>query len=181
VRSQKSHERAGRIDRWIHASHFGIAAVLGLICLAAPAAEPVTVILYGRSEEIQRHLKELPSSVAYQQIAYRVSGEKRGRKLLVGVSGGVSSTQVSPLLDAVRIQYWWKFQSDPWRLFVHGDLRYARITLASAIEGACNQPMIWYAFNDSGNWVVFDGPGTPSDVPEICDIVVPPPQITTYE
>lgn len=143
----------------------------------APAAGPVKALLYGPSEEIRRHLEELSGSIEYQQLAYRAPGEKRDRKLIVGVSGDIANSQVQALLDAVRIHDWWKFRTDPWRLFIHGDVRYARITLTDLANDRC--PMIWYVINDSGNWVVFDGPGTPSDFPEICDAPILPPEITT--
>lgn len=155
--------------------HLGVAIALVLVCLATPAAEPVTAILYGPSPEIQRHLIELATPVVYQHVKYRAPGEKRDRKLLTGISGSIENSEVSAILDSVRIHDWWKHRSDPWRLFIHGDKRYARITMAAPKADECNEPMIWYSFRDSGKWVVFDGPGTPSlPVPRICEFLVPP-------
>ena len=154
------------------------AAFATLPCANAAGSEPVSALLYGPSEEIRNLLDELPKSIVYQDVTYRAAGSKRGRRLLVGVSGGIESTELIAVLYAARIDDWTLGFSKPWRLYVHGNGSYSRITVKDS--NTCFPPTSWFLLKDKGQWVVFDGPGTPTySPPQPCEFV--PPQTTEYE
>jgi hypothetical protein len=162
----------------MRANAVSIVVASAAIWHVAAATEPVRVLLYGPSAEIQRHVDQLPLRVEYQRMHYQAQGMRHGRTLLIGVSGGIERSELSRVLEAVRIQEWWGAYADPWRIAIRGDARYARITVSNSTSNECNPPSIWYAVKDDGQWVVFYGPGTPSmPVPKPCEYV-PPPMIT---
>jgi hypothetical protein len=136
-------------------------------------AEPVRALLYGPSEEVRGRLDVLPKEIRYLEVTYTVPGSKRGRKLLVGVSGGIDASEVLNALHAVRLHDWTFGRTKPWRLFVHGNTSHARITVKDG--DPCVPASSWFLLKDGARWVLFDGPGAPTYTPPApCEFIVPP-------
>jgi hypothetical protein len=151
-----------------------IIASLVVQCAQAAGAEPVNALLYGPSEGFRYRLDQLPKGVSFLKVSYTVPGSKRSRQLLVGVSGGIESSEVLSALYAARLHDWTFGRTQLWRLFVHGDASHARITVKD--HDTCFPPTSWFLFREGALWVLFDGPGTPTYVPpEPCEFIVPPP------
>ena len=120
-------------------------------------------------------LDQLPKEVAYLKVTYTVPGSKRSRQLLVGVSGGIESSDVLNALYAARLHDWTFSRAQPWRLFVHGNASHVQITVKDG--DTCFLPSSPGSYSRKGNFgccltdrvlrrIAHQSP---------CEFIVPPP------
>jgi hypothetical protein len=135
-----------------------IAATFACLPAASIADEPVQVLLYGPNAGVESMLNELPRARSYELLNYRVSGTTTARKLMVSFSGGLKSLEAAAILRAIKIELQWDAFSDPWRLHIHGNDRYARVTISDRLsDTTCYSPRSWLLASIDQEWVVVDG------------------------
>src|SRR6185295_11363979 len=91
------------------------------------------------SDEVVRALKVLPHVRQYERIRYEPLSPGRAVVFVAARSGGISATAVAEVLKAIPLDSWWHSFSSPWRLAVHGDATYARVTVLS---GECGDAQL---------------------------------------
>ena len=153
VSSPNRHSRGAQLSRSVV-----IAATFACLPAASIADEPVQALLYGPSAGVESMLNELPRARRYELLSYRIFGTATARKLVVSFSGGLKSLDATAILRAIKIELQWDSFTDPWRLHIHGNDKYARVTIADKFsDTTCYSPRSWLLANIDDEWVVIDG------------------------
>jgi hypothetical protein len=130
-----------------------IACLLGVIPLVArgglPSRETIPL------SEVARRIDDLPRNTRYEWVNYVQAKGGTGRRLLVAANGGISSTEILPILRDLRIEEKWKWFPAAWRLSIRGDARYVRVTVN---HSGCDSPEVWILTKRELAWYVIDLP-----------------------